>query len=33
MRRTWLFLSRMAILATTFGAVLGLVALARRTGL
>lgn len=33
MRRAWLFLSRMAILATGFGVVAGLIAFARRSGL
>ena len=32
MRRTWLFLTRMTILATAFGAVACLVAFARRSG-
>jgi hypothetical protein len=32
MRRAWLFLTRTAILATAFGAVVCLVILARRAG-
>lgn len=33
MRKAWLFLSRMTILLTAFGAAAGLVAFARRSGM
>lgn len=33
MKRVWLFLSRMTILVTAFGAAAGLIAFARRSGM